>query len=223
MGVGIGLQQIVLEWLADEGQALVVWPHWALVLLFGGVGTVLLLVMFPLTAVAAAAGFLLGPAAGTAVTLLAVLLATEAGRRLSGSFIRERALGSMGAGPRWQAAEQGLRERSWVLAICLRLAPLIPFGVGCWLLPVVRWHRLPYVLGSAIGALPIVAFSAWMGAQAAAMIDRAEVADEVEALHRAVLFACYAAMFVGIWVAAQAIRRGIGRWRLERADPAPPQ
>jgi len=218
MGVGIGLQQIVLEWLADEGQSLALWPHWALVLLFSGAGAGLLLAMFPLTAVAAAAGYLLGPTAGSAVTLLAVLLATEAGRRLSGSLLRDKVLHSVGAGPRWQAAELGLRERTWVLAICLRLAPLIPFGVGCWLLPVVRWHRLAYVVGSAVGSLPIVWFSAWMGAQAAAMIDRAEVAEEVAAMHRAVLFACYAAMFVGVWVSAQAIRRGVGRWRLEYGD-----
>ncbi len=216
MGVGIGLQQIVLEWLADEGQMLVLWPHWALVLLFAGAGAGLLLAMFPLTAVAAAAGYLLGPSVGTGVTLLAVLLATEAGRQMGGAWLRGRVLQAAGAGPRWQAADDGLRERSWALAICLRLAPLIPFGVGCWLLPVVRWHRPAYVLGSAIGSLPIVWFSAWMGAQAAAMIDRAEVADEVEAMHRAVLFACYAAMFAGVWIAAQAIRRGLGRWRLEQ-------
>ena len=206
----------MLEWLRDEGQSLASWPIWQLVLLMVAAGTPLLLAMFPLTAVAMAAGYLLGPVGGTATTLVAVLLSSEAGRRLSGQLIRPRVLRSMETGPRWQAADQALREKTGVLAVCLRLAPLIPYGVGCWLLPMVRWRATAYVVGSMAGTFPIVAFSAWMGAQAAALVDRADVAGEVEGLQRTVLFACYAAMFAGIWIAAQAIRRGVGKWTLEK-------
>lgn len=222
MGPGDGLQQITLEWLTDEGQFLAAWPAWQLVVLVAVAGVPLLLAMFPLTAVAMAAGFLLGPVAGSAVTLVAVMASTEAGRRLSGVWLRARVLRAIEAGPRWQAADAALRERTLVLSICLRLAPLIPYGVGCWLLPMVRWRATSYVIGSVVGTLPLVVFSAWMGTQAAALVDRADVAGEVEGLQRAVLFACYAAMFAGIWIAAQAIRRGVGRWTLENLDRGGP-
>ena len=124
--------------------------------------TILLAALVPRSALAAAAGLVLGPWLGSLYVLtgagLAALLAFAAGRRLGRDFVATRS--------RLAGVDAWLTTRgAWGVAV-LRILPIAPFGLVSYGFGTTGIRLRSYLLGTAAGAAPGTVVYASLGASA---------------------------------------------------------
>eukprot|EP00727_Mastigamoeba_balamuthi_P008564 m51a1_g433 putative family 3 adenylate cyclase (1148) ;mRNA; r:51387-59375 len=117
----------------------------------------------PVTPLDLAAGFILGPWAGalTAVAgnTLGALMAFVLARTVLKSWTEERAKEH----PRFEAISEAVGEKGFVLVVLLRLSPVIPLGLCCYLLGVTQISFAVYAVASAVGLAPFTCAYAYLG------------------------------------------------------------
>ncbi len=124
-------------------------------LFFGAGYAAAVVALLPASALTLAAGFLFGPAQGTALVSVASTTGAIAAFLLARSALRpfvQRALA--GAGSRFQRMDASLGEDGMRLVLLIRLSPLFPYSLTNYALGLTSVRLLPYALATWAGALP---------------------------------------------------------------------
>ncbi len=158
----------LLEWLGTIG----VWGPVVFIL----IEIVVVLFLLPGFLFTMGAGFLFGPVWGTAYVVightlggtLALLTArTFFGRRLTG-FLKNR--------PRLRDLDRRLVKHGWKTIMLTRLIPFFPFKLSNYAFGVMRFRVRDFIVGTALGTIPISAFNVYAGAMAADLATMDSVA-----------------------------------------------
>ena len=125
--------------------------------------------LVPASVLTLAAGFLFGPALGTAVVSVAstagACAAFLVGRYLARPAVQRRIEGNA----RFSAVDAAIAREGWRIVLLLRLSPLFPFSLLNYALSLTSIELAPYALASWAGMLPgTVAYVALGGAGRAA-------------------------------------------------------
>ncbi|MCO4746183.1 MAG: TVP38/TMEM64 family protein [Proteobacteria bacterium] len=122
------------------------------------------LLCLPASVQMGAAGFLYGPVLGAFVgwvlSVGAASLAFILGRTLLRSAVAARALQS----PRWRALDAEIGRRGTYVVGLLRMSPLFPFNIISYALGATPVSFREYVIGTALGMIPVCIFNATIGA-----------------------------------------------------------
>lgn len=141
------------------------------------VWVVALLPSFPLTM---AAGVLWGAGRATAlvvpVATLGCTLAFLSGRYLFRDLVEARARQS----PRFAALDRATAKGGLGLVLLLRLSPVLPYNLLNYSLGVTQVRVLPYVLGSALGMIPVTFMWAQLGATAGSLAGAGDAPTGIE-------------------------------------------
>jgi uncharacterized membrane protein YdjX (TVP38/TMEM64 family) len=136
-----------------------------------GIYTAIAALSLPVAVLATmAGGFLFGPVAGTALTVVAATLGGTlvflAARTAVGDALARR------AGPRLRRLEEGFRQDAFNYLLVLRLVPLFPF----WLVNLApALFRVPagaFVAATLLGIIPGTAVFTWAGLGLGSILDR---------------------------------------------------
>lgn len=132
------------------------------------------LLMMPASVQMGASGFLYGAALGAVVgwvlSVAAASLAFLLGRTLLRDAVASRAVKY----PRWRALDAEIGRRGVYVVALLRMSPLFPYNVISYGLGASPVTFREYVLGTAIGVIPVVIFNATIGAGVASLTQLLE-------------------------------------------------
>ncbi|TNE84249.1 MAG: TVP38/TMEM64 family protein [Deltaproteobacteria bacterium] len=127
------------------------------------------LLMLPASVQMGSAGFLYGPVVGAvvgwALSVTAAAIAFLLGRTLLRDAVVARAMHS----PRWRALESEVGRRGVYVVALTRMSPLFPYNIISYALGASPVSFREYVLGTAIGVIPVVVFNAIIGAGVASL------------------------------------------------------
>jgi len=110
--------------------------------------------LLPASVLTLAAGYLYGPAYGTAIVSLASTSAAAAAFLISRYLARPLVEGYMSKTPKFALIQKAISAEGVRIVFLLRLSPLIPFNISNYLYGLTRVPFAPYVAASWAGMLP---------------------------------------------------------------------
>lgn len=121
------------------------------------------LVLIPSTALTLAAGYLFGPAYGTALVSLASTIGASLAFLISRYLAQPYAKAKLQQYPKLESIEKQVSSEGVKLVLLLRLAPLVPFTVLNYALGVTDISFVSYIAATWLGKLPGVFSSVYVG------------------------------------------------------------
>lgn len=135
-----------------------------------GVFVVAACLAVPLSLLVLLTVLVLGPALGAATSLLGGTLAGVLSFG-AGSLLGRQAVAQL-AGPRVQALNELVARRGLPAVIVVRLVPAAPFAIVNLVLGATRIAWLPFLLGNAVGMLPMIGITAWLAPEILAQLQQ---------------------------------------------------
>jgi uncharacterized membrane protein YdjX (TVP38/TMEM64 family) len=117
----------------------------------------------PGSLIAMSGGYLYGMPIGLGMAALGGALGAIAAFMNGRLFARSWVVGRLEGHPRLQAFDKALYEQSFVIVMLTRLSLVIPFSVLNYLYSVTGVKKVPYMVASAIGLIPMMALWAYVG------------------------------------------------------------
>lgn len=132
-------------------------------LAYGVAAAVAIVLMVPGSLLTLGAGFLYGPGWGLLVASPASVLGATGGFLVARYLLRSQVAERLGRLPRVAAIDKAVGERGLQVVLLLRLSPVLPFILLNYALGLSGVRLGAYVLGSAVGMLPITCAYVYLG------------------------------------------------------------
>eukprot|EP00727_Mastigamoeba_balamuthi_P004178 m51a1_g13758 hypothetical protein (297) ;mRNA; f:229092-230386 len=129
---------------------------WALSAVFVSVG-------LPSTPINLAAGFILGPYIGTAVCITGLTAGALVAFALSRTVMKKWAEDKATSHPKFGAISAAVARKGFVFVFLLRLSPVMPVGLCCYVLGVTQVGWLVFTAATFLGELPFTAAYCYIG------------------------------------------------------------
>ncbi len=118
------------------------------------VSTIFVLLGLPLTPLNLASGFILGALMGSAVSVcglsVGAIVAFILGRTALKKWAEEKARGHK----KFEAIAKAVSDKGFVLVFLLRLSPVMPFAICCYILGITKLTFLSYTVATILGLAP---------------------------------------------------------------------
>jgi uncharacterized membrane protein YdjX (TVP38/TMEM64 family) len=154
----------------------------------------------PGTLIAMSGGYLYGMPLGLAMAALGGALGSIAAFMNGRLFGRSWAVGMLEGHPRLQALDKALNEQSFVIVMLTRLSLVIPYSVLNYLYSVTGVKKVPYMLASAIGLIPLMGLWAYVGTLAKNFDDILSGDMDSGLAGQVLFFVGLGAILLAVWV-----------------------
>lgn len=178
----------------------------AALLLLAVVDALAVVLLLPAFLVAVGAGFLFGVVVGSLLMVVSTVCGAAVAHALGARLLRGRALRWLERHPRLGRLCEALQDGGWRGIALLRLVPFFPFKTSNYLLGALRVPRGPFVLGTALGILPMTVVTVSAGALADDLVSASAARPGGAANATLLLLAALAATLLA-WHARRALRR----------------
>lgn len=125
--------------------------------------------MVPGSLLTLGAGFLYGTLGGLLVVIPGSLVGSTACFLLARTFARSWVAGRLASSPRFAAIDRAVERRGLRTVLLLRMSPILPYNALNYALGLTSVRLRDYVVGSAIGSLPITLLVVHAGSLASSL------------------------------------------------------
>ena len=207
------------EWLDDAAQWNKENPIAGAVLYL--LACVICAVLFlPGSLIAMSGGYLYGMPSGLGLAALGGALGSIAAFMNGRLFGRGWAVARLEGHPRLQALDKALNEQSFIIVMLTRLSLVIPYSVLNYLYSVTGVKKVPYMLASAIGLIPMMGLWAYVGTLAKNFDDILSGDMDSGLSGQVLFFVGLGAILLAVWVMHRTASRVL-KERLAAADAEP--
>ncbi|MDZ4684574.1 MAG: TVP38/TMEM64 family protein [Planctomycetaceae bacterium] len=180
--------------------------------------------LIPNAILAMSIGWMLGPVAGTIVSLLGSALGGTVNYLIAGRLGRNWFDQRVAASPRFRAVEIACRTRGFQIVLLTRLTPVFHSNIMSYFFGVTRVPLRAFVVATVIGLLPRTLASTLTGAAAKSLADLQQsghgLADQPLTAYLPYIFvvlAVIALIYIG-WVSTVALREALDEAQAEAAS-----
>lgn len=151
----------LFEWLETKGS----WAFFIFILIeFFVVALLLPGIVFTL-----GAGFLFGVVKGSAVVVIGTTLGASVAFLLSRYLFVEKMANYLLNHPTLKVIDNELASKGWRFVLLTRMVPFFPFKLSNYFFGLTKFRLRDFVIGTAIGIIPITVINVYMGSLAASM------------------------------------------------------
>ncbi len=147
-----------IEWIRIYIQNLGAYGVVVFVILYSAVA----LLMIPILPLTLLAGLVYG-IWGFALVMLSAILAACLAFLLARKFLHARVSALMNNKVIFTAIKRAATREQWKIVILLRMSPMLSFAMQNYLLAITDIRFWPYIIGSAVGMTPAIAFYVYLG------------------------------------------------------------
>lgn len=148
----------LLEWIGDIGA----WGP----LVFVGVEVIVVVLLLPGILFTLGAGFLFGPFVGTVCVAVGHTAGGAVAFMLARTLFRRQASILLQKHQGLAGLDRRISEKGWKIVMLTRMIPLFPFKLSNYCFGVMRFSLRDFVIGTAIGVLPITLTTVYAGSLA---------------------------------------------------------
>lgn len=210
--------------VAESAVALVTWIRSAGALgavVFAIVYVAATVMMLPGSLLTLGAGFVYGPALGTALVSPVSVVAATCAFLLGRTAAREWVARRIAAAPRFAAVDRAVGREGFRIVLLLRLSPLFPFTLLNYALGLTQVRLRDFVFASWVGMLPGTVLYVYLGSLLTSATELAAGSAGPDSIAARILYwGGLGATVAAAWLVTRTARRALDR-SLREADPTP--